>query len=227
MDTPSAPPPSPQKLPVPIEKQGRKYYERNKLNAHIGRLLWFRVRVQGMSTHDAWMDLHPDTKAARRSVQVMASRFLKWYDENYPATFHEIAQAYNLNPDRMGEILDECFNAKIWRWDPKQEQYVETNEPNLKMRLAAWDRLLKLMEKDEKWRKQFLEQEQDRPMQFNIPPEHATVEQWEEWAKSQDLIGSIERRRKEATEARNRRLQEEGRPLPPPPVNGAHTPERR
>ena len=49
------------------------------------------------------------------------------------------------------------------------------------------------------------------------------MEEWEEWRDQQDLIGKMERDRKEATEARNRRLQEEGRQIPPPRVNGAHT----
>ena len=108
-DPQETPPTSATNLPVPVEKQGAKYYDRNEKNAHVGRLLWFRVRVQGMPTVEAWRQLHPETTAADRSIQNMGSRFLKWYEETYPATFHEIAVAYNLTPDRMGELIDAAF----------------------------------------------------------------------------------------------------------------------
>ena len=60
-------------------------------------------------------------------------------------------------------------------------------------------------------------------------PQFDTVPEFEEWAKTQDPLANIEANRKAATEARDRRLAEEGRlPMPPrddsTPRNGT-TPE--
>ena len=146
-----------------------------------GRLLWFRVKVQGMSSKDAWDEVFPGGNASDRSKQKMASRFLKWYGATYPATFNEVAAEFDLTPERVG---------------------------------------VKLMEKDAKWRRQFVEQEENKRAQLNTPPEQATVEQWEAWAQNQDLLGDIERARKEATKARDARLAAEGRTPPTtPPFN--------
>ena len=56
----------------------------------------------------------------------------------------------------------------------------------------------------------------------HLPPEFKTFEEFEVWRKSRDLIGDIERRRKEATAARERTAAAEGRVLPSPPMNGTH-----
>ena len=222
MDTPHPPAKRIEPLTEPEEKTGRKYFERNTKNARTGRILWFRVRVQGMSTHDAWVSIFPNGSKNRRSIQQQASRFLRWYEENYPGTFHEIAAAFDLTPQRMGEQLDEMFHAKVWRWDPKQEKHVETDEPNWKVRTAAFDRLLKLIEKDEKWRRQFIEQDESRPVNLATIPEFKTMEEFEAWKANRDILKEIEEKRKQAMEAHERVVEAEGRKLPPPPVNGAH-----
>ena len=172
-----------------------------------------------MSSSEAWDEVFPGSAAAKRTKQTMASRFLKWYEATYPATFHEIAAAYDLTPDRMGELIDTAFSAHKWRWDPVQEKHVETAEPDWKVRFAAYDRLIRLMEKDDKWRREFLEKDQEKPTQLNLPREAATFEEFEEWRRKQDIIGEIERKRKEATEARDRAMREQGLE-PPPPLSG-------
>ena len=92
----------------------------------------------------------------------------------------------------------------MWRWDPVQEKHVETDQPDHKVRLAAFDRLLKLMEKDDTWKRKFVEHDEARPTQLNLPPEAKTFEEFEEWRKKRDTLGEIERKRKEATAARDR-----------------------
>ena len=188
-----------------------------------GYRLWFRVRVERVELAEAWRGVFPDSKSRGHSAEVQASRFLKWYEETYPPTFDQVANALGLSPYFIMKNLRLMMRATIWEWDAEANRKVDTRRPDLKMRVLGHRELVKLVEKSEKWRKEFLEQEANRPPQFDLPPEHATVEQWEEWAKRQDVLGDIERGRKEATEARNRRLQEEGRQLPPPRVNGAHT----
>ena len=87
----------------------------------------------------------------------------------------------------------------------------------------AHDRLIKLVEKDEKWRRDFTEQRTNKPTEMPEVPQFETVPEFEEWAKKNDPLAGIEADRKAATEARNRRLAEQGR-LPMPPRNGT-TPE--
>ena len=41
-------------LPEPVEAKLVRTFPRNEINQHAGRLLWFRVRVQGMSSSQAW-----------------------------------------------------------------------------------------------------------------------------------------------------------------------------
>ena len=57
-------------LPEPVENKAVRTFPRNKITQHAGRLLWFRVRVQGMLTSDAWLQLFPGTTAKPRIIQV-------------------------------------------------------------------------------------------------------------------------------------------------------------
>ena len=41
-------------LPVPLPTKLVRSYQRNKMTQHAGRLLLFRVKVQGMSSNEAW-----------------------------------------------------------------------------------------------------------------------------------------------------------------------------
>ena len=198
-------------------------YVASETNRILGYRLWFRVKHEHVSPADAWGEVFPNSKSRGDNAKNQANRFLKWYEETYPPTFDQVANALGLTPYMIMKNIRLMMRATLWKWSEADKKEVNTGRPDLKMRAMGHDRLMKLVEKSERWRKQFLEQEANRPTQLNTPPEHATVEEWEAWRDKQDTIAKIERDRKAATEARNRRLQEEGRQIPPPRVNGAHT----
>ena len=73
-------------------------------------------------------------------------------------------------------------------------------EPDWRVRFAAYDRLLKLMEKDDAWRREFIEKDKAKPTEMTKVPQFETVQEFEEWAKTHDPLANIEANRKAATE---------------------------
>ena len=191
--------------------------EKNRLN---GYRIWFRVRVEGWRPVTAWREVFPDSTAADESARTQCSRFLKWYEETYPPTFHQAANKFRLHPYRLMAKFNELIDAKRWAWSEEAGTLVETAAPNHAVQLNVIRELLKLVARSELWRKQFLEQESTQPALEDLPPKFRTVPEYEEWMQRQDLLGDIARSRREATEARDRRLAEEGRlPLPKAPTD--------
>ena len=60
--------PPPHQLPEPILEKPKISYAKNELNRQRGRSLWFRVKVEGMSTLTAWRQVFPNSIANDRSV---------------------------------------------------------------------------------------------------------------------------------------------------------------
>ncbi len=207
----------------PVTTVADKTFAKNELNRQRGRGLWFRVNVEGMSVTTAWRIVFPESNCTDRSASDQYYRFMAWYKKVYPPVFDEVVDALGLTAEYIIQGLKDMMEATVWEWDGKADCKVDTGRPDYKVRVTGHRELMKIVKESERWRKQFLEQEANRPTQLNTPPEHATVEEWEAWRDKQDTIAKMERDRKEATEARNRRLEAEGRQIPPPRVNGAHT----
>lgn len=162
-----------------------------------------------MST--AWREVFPASTMDDRNAGKRCSEFLAWYEQEYPPTFDQAANAYGLHPYRLMGKINELLESKKWAWNKKAGVRVETDEPNGAVQLGAFKELVKLIGKSELWRRQFLEQAQNKPTELVTTPEFNTVEEFEEWAKSQNILKQIADKRKDATEARDRRLAEEGR----------------
>ena len=77
---------------VPREPPAVPAYASNSRNRHWGRQLWFRIRVEGKTMAQAWMEVFPSSKASsKKSAYDRCSRFMKWYDVTYPETIDEAA----------------------------------------------------------------------------------------------------------------------------------------
>ena len=75
---------------VPQETPAAPAYARNSRNRHWGRQLWFRIRVEGKTYAQAWMEVFPESGASsKKTARDMCSRFLKWYEAAYPKTIEE------------------------------------------------------------------------------------------------------------------------------------------
>lgn len=209
---------------APAEKTPVSHYEQNESNRILGYRIWFYVRVEGRTQLAAWREVFPGSTAADNSARAQCGRFLRWYEDTYPPTFHMAANAFRLHPYRLMSEFNAMLGANRWVWDNKVGGLVETNAPDYRTRLGAMKELFKLVGKSELWRKQFLEQDQSRPTDLVTTPRFETVEEFEEWAQKNDVLKKIAAKRAAATEERDRRLAEEGRlPMPKrPPMNGSH-----
>lgn len=210
MDTEPVNPPTEQpEAPQQVTTVNR--FAGSETNRMLGYRIWFHVRVELVTKVDAWRGVFPDSKASDESARVMCSRFLKWYEEEYPPTFDRAAAALGLSPYYILQQIKLMMDATLWEWDESKKKKVNTGRPDLKMRLLGMRELIKLVKDSEKWRREFVEQRKEKPTDMHLPPEHTTVEEWEKWAQGQDLKGGIERARADATKARDERLNAEGR----------------
>ena len=66
----------------------------------------------------------------------MCSRFMKWYDREYPETLEESGAEHDLGPHTLMELLDDMLNAVVWRWDAEKGEHVPTKQPDYKARAA-------------------------------------------------------------------------------------------
>ena len=214
---------APSQPDAPAQVPKVNLYAANETNRLLGYRLWFRVRVEHVTPAQGWGEVFPNSKSSGKSAQVQASRFLKWYEETYPPTFAQVANALGLSPYKIMGNIKLMMDATLWEWDDGLKKKVDTGRPDHKVRLLAHRELIKLVEKSEKWRREFLEQDAGRPAQLNTPPEFNTVEEFEAWMQKRNVIEEIERKRNQAIEAHRRMLEKEGRKLPPPPVNGHST----
>lgn len=206
---------------APQTTQSVTTYAKSEKNEYYGRRLWFRVEVEGITQAEAWKQVFPASTANPRAAQVLCSRFLKWYVQHYPPVFDEIAAAMGMGPLFVMKTLKDLMTATRWQWDDKKKKRVPTNEPHYAARASGVSQFLKLVEKTEKWRRAFLEKDKAKPTEIPTVPQFETVQEFEEWARQNNPLEGIEADRKAATEARDRRLAEEGRmPMAPPPLSG-------
>ena len=132
---------------VPRETPAVPAYARNSRNRHRGRQLWFRIRVEGKTMAQAWMEVSPDSSAnSKKSASNMCSRFMKWYDREYPETFDEAGLVFDLGPHSMMATVRDMLKAVVWRWNAEQGKYLPTEQPDFKARAAGFDRLKALIE---------------------------------------------------------------------------------
>ena len=198
---------------VPRETPAVPAYARNSRNRHWGRQLWWRVRVEGKTMAQAWMEVFPDSKASSRdSARNMCSRFMKWYDREYPETLEESGAEHDFGPHTLMELLDDLRNAVVWRWDAEKGEHVPTKQPDYKARAAAFDRLMKVIEASDRWKKRAVGEE--APTDLQLPPKFDTPQEFETWAREQDMKKRIEMERESAAEEmkrlREKRLADRG-----------------
>ena len=196
---------------VPRETPAVPAYARNSRNRHWGRQLWFRIRVEGKTMAQAWMEVSPDSSAnSKKSASNMCSRFMKWYDREYPETFDEAGLVFDLGPHSLMSTIRDMLNAVVWRWDAKKGKYAPTKEPDHKTRAAGVDRLIKTMEMSDRWMKRAVGEEM--PTDLQSPPKIDTPQEFETWAREQDEKQWAERERaaEEMKRLRDKRLADRG-----------------
>ena len=89
---------------VPREPPAVPAYARNSRNRHWGRQLWWRVRGEEKTMAQAWMEVFPDSSASsKKNASDMCSRFLKWYDREYPETLEESGAEHDFGPHTLME----------------------------------------------------------------------------------------------------------------------------
>ena len=215
--------PTPRDQPVAPEQITQvNLYVPNETNRLLGYRLWFRVRIEHVPPADAWGAVFPDSKSRGDNAKRQANRFLKWYEEHFPPPFDHAANVLGLSPYKILENIKLMMDTTLWEWDQKKGKKVDTGRPDHKIRVLGHRELIKLVEKSEKWRRQFLEQDQSRPVNLVTVPEFKTMEEFEAWKANRDILKEIEEKRKAAMEAHQRVVEAEGRKLPAPPVNGSH-----
>ena len=103
----------------PVERTVVKYYEPSETNRINGYRLWFRIRVEGVTPAEAWRGVFPGSTSSDSSARVQAQRLLKFYEEEYPPTFAQVANALGLSPYVLLANLKDALEATIWEWDDK------------------------------------------------------------------------------------------------------------
>ena len=217
-DAPASQPPAVQDKPLVTTAD--KTYQKNEINRQRGRSLWFRVEVEGMSPVTAWREVFPNSIANGESCKRQYYRFMAWYKKTYPPVFDEVADALGLTAEYLMKGLKDMMEATVREWDPEANRKVDTGWPDWKVRATGFREYLKLVKESERWRRQFLEQDQNRPTNLITTPEFKTVEEFEAWMKKRNIIAEIEKKRMEAIAAQKRTLEAEGRKVPTPPING-------
>ena len=153
----------------PLTTVADKTYQKNEINRERGRGMWFRVNTEGMSPVTAWREMFPDGDASDESAKRQYYRFMAWYKQTYPPVFDEVADALGLTAEYIIQGIKDMMEATVWEWDATANCKVDTGRPDWKVRAAGHDRLMKIVKESERWRKQFLEQEANRPTQLNTP----------------------------------------------------------
>ena len=161
----------------------------------------------------AWMEVFPESAAnSKKSASNMCSRFMKWYEAAYPETLEESGAEYDLGPHTLMQIIDDLRSAVVWRWDAVKGEHVPTKQPDYRARAAAFDRLIKAMEMSDRWKKRAVGEE--TPTDLQLPPKFNTPQEFETWARDQDMKKRIEMERESAAEEmqrlREKRLADRG-----------------
>ena len=198
---------------VPQENPAAPAYAQNSRNRHVGRQLWFRIRVERKPMAQAWMEVFPESGAnSKKSASNMCSRFMKWYDVTYPETFEEAASEFDLGPHRMMAAVNDMLEAVVWRWNAEKGEHVPTKQPDYKARAAGVAWLKAMIEMSDRFQKRTIGAE--TPTDLQLPPKFDTPQEFETWARKQDMKKRIEMERESASEEmkrlRDKRLAERG-----------------
>ena len=166
---------------APQEIPAAPAYARNSRNRHWGRQLWWRVRVEGKTCAQAWVEVFPDSKASNQKIAYnMCSRFLKWYEAAYPETLEESGAEFDLGPHSTMSTIRDMLEAVVWRWNAEKSEYVPMDQPDHKARAAGVDRLKGMIEMSDRFQRRTVGAE--TPTDLQSPPKIDTPQEFETWA---------------------------------------------
>ena len=169
-------------------------------NAFTGKALLILNRVCGMTLERAWPMVRPRSTATGESARQLAYKRIKHYLAKHPQVINEALEISGITIQRLTDLCSDMLEARRWAGDPDAGTLVKTDAPDWSVRDKALGRILQLLELDKRVREQAVLGEQDQnKKQLNTPPEHASVQEWEDWASAREQ-GTMKKRTRAAQE---------------------------
>ena len=182
-------------------------------NRTTGMVLILLNEVLGIPLARAWRMVRPTSASTGHNAETQASRRIKWFRQRYPLNFREAAEVNGITPEYVWSCIRQLMSAKKWRWNPKAEKYEITDEPDTSSVNMGISQYRAMVEMDKATRKEAVMGKSDEKTHLILPPKSASIQEWEDWAQSQEADVLAERTK--ATEemrilAEGARLRREG-----------------
>ena len=187
-----------------------KHPEQARSNRMTGLKLIILTEACGYTNVAAYRLVRPESRASDRNAADYVTKLKAHHRKTYPLSINEALDVHGVTIEWVIEKLKKILDAKKLRWIAKEERYEETTFDDYRVQLAAMDRLLKIVNLDEKSRQELaVGKAEMQKMQLNTGPKFETIEEWQEWMKGQHE----ETMNKRAQAARDMKLIAAGRQI--------------
>ena len=156
-------------------------------NRTTGMALILLTEVLGYTQTAAYRLVRPKSRATDESAASYVRQLKRHYRENYPLSINEAIEVLGITiEDIIADIKAEMKATKT-RWNSKKETWEATDQPDYPTRRHARQQFLKVvLEMDKKSRQEVaIGKAEMQKMQLNTGPKFETIEEWQEWLKSQ------------------------------------------